>query len=174
MPKPIEVFMVRPEKLKRYRGALTDAKKESLQIALHELDKYGRMQVKKLQELAPEKKGLFLSGFTYSLKKSGPNLGELRINWYPKDRPKKLLDWIVFGTGIYGPYSQPIRPRKKKFLAWQNPNTGQWNRRRFVLGMKPRDFVTAAWRELKTARDALTENVGKLIAQKIFDKSARS
>jgi hypothetical protein len=81
MPRPIEVFMVRPQKLKRYRGALTDAKKENLQIALHELDKYGRMQVKKLQELAPEKKGLFLSGFTYSLKKSGPNLGELRVNW---------------------------------------------------------------------------------------------
>lgn len=174
MPKPIEVFMVRPEKLKRYRGALTDAKKENLQIALHELDKYGRAQVKKLQELAPVQKGEFKGGFTYSLKKSGAKLGELRVNWYPKDRPKRLLDWIVFGTGIWGPYEQPIRPKKKKFLAWQNPDTGQWNRRRYVLGMKPRDFVTAAWKELQSARDKLTEDVGKLIAQKILDKSSRS
>ena len=173
MPKPVEVFLVRPEKLKRYTGALTEAKKENLQIALNELDKYGRAQVKMLQELAPEKKGLFAQGFTYSVKKSGPKLGELRVNWYPKDRPKGLLDWIVFGTGIYGPRRSPIVPKRKKFLAWQNPNTGQWNRRKSVRGMKPRNFVAEAWLKMSDARSDLYENIGKLIAERILDRSNR-
>lgn len=194
MPKPVEVFLVRPEKLKRYTGALSKAKQENLQIALDELDKYGRAQVKMLQELAPEKKGLFAQGFTYSLKKSGPKVGELRVNWYPKDRPKNLLDWIVFGTGIYGPRRHRIVPKaiwanekrvkagkkpkaipanKPKMLAWQDPNTGKWIRAKSVRGMKPRNFVAEAWLKLSDARANIYENVGKLIAQRIFDRSNR-
>ena len=174
MPKPVEVFLLRPEKLANYRGALTEAKKQNLEIALHELDKYGREQVAKLQELAPERKGLFAQGFTYSLKKSGPQLGELRINWYAKERPKNLLDWITFGTGIYGPRNSYIVPKKKKFLAWQNPDTGQWYRKKRVRGMKPNNFVYQAWAAMSDARIALFENVGKLIAQRILDKSNRA
>ena len=173
MPKPVEVFLLRPEKLKNYRGALTEAKKQNLEIALHELDKYGREQVKKLQEMAPVQKGSLADGFTYSLKKSGPQLGELRINWYAKDRPKNLLDWIVFGTGIYGPRHSYIVPKKAPFLQWQDFKTGQWFRKKRVRGMKPNNFVYRAWAELSDARGDLYENVGKLIAERIFDKSNR-
>jgi hypothetical protein len=193
MPKPVEVFLVRPEKLKRYTGALTQAKKENLEIALNELDKYGRAQVKMLQEMAPEKKGLFSQGFTYSIKKSGPKVGELRVNWYPKDRPKGLLDWIVFGTGIYGPRrhrivpkavyaneklakagkkTKPIPGNKPKMLAWQGEG-GEWIRAKSVRGMKPRNFVAQAWLAMSDARSDLYENIGKMIAERIFDRSNR-
>ena len=193
MPKPVEVFLVRPEKLKRYKGALTQAKKENLEIALNELDKYGRAQVKMLQDLAPEKKGLFAQGFTYSLKKSGPNVGELRVNWYAKDRPKGLLDWIVFGTGVWGPRGRRIVPKavyanekrvadgkkakpipagKPKMLAWQD-GSGKWIRAKSVKGMKPRNFVAQAWLQMSSARGDLYERIGKLIAERIFDKSNR-
>lgn len=193
MPKPVEVFLVRPEKLKRYAGELTEAKKRNLEIALNELDKYGRKQVKTLQDMAPENKGLFAQGFTYSLKKSGPNIGELRINWYPKDRPKNLLDWIVFGTGIWGPYGRRIVPKavyanekrvltgkkakaipdgKPKMLAWQGKD-GKWIRAKSVRGMRRNNFVYRAWAELSGDRGDLFMNVGKLIAERIFQNTNR-
>jgi hypothetical protein len=173
MPKPVHVYLVRPEKMKNYTGALTELKKDRLKIALEELDKYGREQVKLLQTLAPQKKGLFASGFTYSVKKSGPKIGELRVNWYPKERPRKLLDWIVFGTGIYGPMQKRIVPKKKPFLAWQNSSTGKWMRAKSVRGMRPRNFVSSAWQQLSNKRSDLYEKIGKLIAQRIFDQSSR-
>lgn len=193
MPKPVEVFLVRPEKLKNYKGALSKAKKENLEIALHELDKYGRAQVKMLQDLAPDNKGLFAQGFTYSLKKSGPKVGELRVNWYAKERPKGLLDWIVFGTGIYGPRrhrifpkavfanekrvaagkkAKPIPANKPKMLAWQN-GAGKWIRAKSVSGMRPRNFVAEAWLKMSDARSDLYERIGKLIAERILDRSNR-
>lgn len=169
-----EVFFVRPEKLKRYKGALTDAKKQSLKIALGEMDDLGRKLVKDLQMEAPERKGLFAQGFTYRVVKSGPDIGSLYVNWYPKDRPKNLLDWITFGTGIYGPRRSPIVPRKKKFLAWQNPNTGQWNRRKSVRGMRPNKFVQSVWMRAQDDLGNLYQRIGKLIAERILEKSNRA
>jgi hypothetical protein len=189
-------MLVRPEKFKRYTGALTEAKKQALAYALEELDKDGRAQVKQIQEEAPEKKGLFAQGFTYSVKKSGPQLGTLSINWYPKDRPKNLLEWLTFGTGIYGPRRHRIVPKavwanerrvmkgkkpkaipkKKRVLAWQDPNTGKWIRASSVAGMKPNDFLRRAWYEPEIARmrTALGTNVGKLIRELIIQKSNRA
>lgn len=171
-----KIFYVRPEKLKRYRGALSEAKKQSLAIALGELDDYGREIVLDLQAAAPERKGLFAQGFTYRLVKSGPDLGSLYVNWYPKDRPKNLLDWITFGTGIYGPRKTPVVPKKKKFLAWQDPNTGKWNRRKSVRGMKPNRFIFKTWlsQDNRNRLAALYQNVGKLIAERVLEKTTRT
>jgi len=195
MPKPIEVMLIRPEKLKRYKGELSAAKKQALAYALDELDKYGRAQVKQIQEDAPENKGLFAQGFTYSVKKSGPQIGELRINWYPKDRPKNLLEWITFGTGIHGPRKRPIVPkkvwqneqrvkkgkkprkltRKEMSLSWQDPNTGKWISRASVSGMKPNNFLWGAWYEPKLVqmRNDLAANVGNLIREMLIKNTNR-
>jgi hypothetical protein len=189
-------MLVRPEKFKRYTGALTEAKKQALNYALEELDKYGRAQVAKIQEESPERKGLFAQGFTYSVKKSGPQLGTLSINWYPKDRPKNLLEWLTFGTGIYGPRRHRIVPKavwgnekrvkagkkpkaipaKKRVLAWQDPNTGKWIRASSVAGIKPNDFLRRAWYdpEIARMRGQLGQNVGKLIRELIIQKSNRA
>lgn len=168
-----EVFFVRPEKLKRYKGALTEAKKQSLKIALGEMDDLGRHLVKELQTKAPERKGLFAQGFTYRVKKSGPDVGSLYVNWYPKDRPKNLLEWITFGTGIYGPRKTRIVPKKKKFLAWKNPNTGQWYRKKSVAGMKPDRFVFSVWLKAQDRIAEMYQNIGKLVAERILEKSNR-
>ena len=196
MPSPIQVMLVRPEKFRRYTGALTEAKKQALAYALEELDKYGRAQVAKIQEESPERKGLFAQGFTYSVKKSGPQLGTLSINWYPKDRPKNLLEWLTFGTGIHGPRRHRIVPKavwanekrvmkgkkpkaipaKKRVLAWQDPNTGKWIRASSVAGIKPNDFLRRAWYdpEIARMRGQLGQNVGKLIRELIIQKSNRA
>lgn len=196
MPSPIQVMLVRPEKFKRYTGALTEAKKQALNYALEELDKYGRAQVKQIQEEAPDRKGLFAGGFTYSIKKSGPQVGELRINWYPKERPKNLLEWLTFGTGIYGPRRhrivpkavwanekrvkagkkpKPIPAKKPKMLAWQGED-GKWIRAKSVAGMKPNNFLWRAWYdpEIARMRGQLGQNVGKLIRELIIQKSNRA
>ena len=189
-------MLVRPEKFKRYTGALTEAKKQALAYALEELDKYGRAQVKQIQEEAPENKGLFAQGFTYSVKKSGPQLGTLSINWYPKDRPKNLLEWLTFGTGIHGPRRRRVIPKKvyqnevrvkagkkprkltrrEMALSWQDPNTGKWISRASVSGIKPNNFLWRAWYEPEIARmrGQLGQNVGKLIRELIIQKSNRA
>ena len=191
-----QIFYVRPEKLKAYRGALSEAKKQSLAIALGELDDYGRQVVKDLQTAAPSKKGLFAQGFTYKLVKSGPDLGSLYVNWYPKDRPKNLLDWITFGTGLEGPRHHRIVPKavwanekrvkkgkkpkaipeKKKWLSWQDPDTGEWIHRRSTRGMKRNPFVFKVWlsKENQNRLAALYQNVGKLIAERVLEKTTRT
>lgn len=189
-----EVFFVRPEKLKRYKGALSDAKQQSLKIALGEMDDLGRYLVKELQTNAPEQKGLFAQGFTYRVKKTGPDVGSLYVNWYPKDRPKNLLEWITFGTGIYGPRkrrivpkavwanekrvaagkkAKPIPANKPKMLAWQDPNTGRWIRAKSVAGMRPNRFVFSVWLKAQDRIAAIYQNIGKLIADRVLEKSNR-
>lgn len=189
-----EVFFVRPEKLKRYKGALTDAKKQSLKIAIGEMDDLGRKLVKDLQTEAPERKGLFAQGFTYKVVKSGPDIGSLYVNWYPKDRPKNLLEWITFGTGIHGPRHHRIYPKavfsnmqrvkagkkpkslkgKPKMLAWQDPNTGKWIRAKSVAGMRPNRFVFSVWLQAQKEIGDLYQRIGKLIAERILEKSNRA
>jgi len=189
-----EIFFVRPEKLKRYKGALTEAKKQSLKIALGEMDDLGRHLVKELQTNAPTQKGEFASGFTYRVKKTGADVGSLYVNWYPKDRPKNLLEWITFGTGIHGPRKRRIVPRavwanekrvaagkkpkaipanKPKFLQWQNPTTGQWYRKKSVAGMRPNRFVFSVWLQAQDRIAAIYQNIGKLVADRILEKSNR-
>lgn len=194
MPNPVEVYFVRPEKLKRYKGALSDAQKQSLQIALGEMDDLGRKLVKDLQDAAPERKGLFAQGFTYRVVKTGPDIGSLYVNWYPKDRPKNLLEWITFGTGIHGPRHHRIYPKgvfknmqlakagkkqkslkgKPKMLAWQDPNTGKWIRAKSVAGMKPNRFIMHVWLQAQDKIADIYQSVGKLIAQRIIEKSNRA
>lgn len=189
-----KVFFVRPEKLKKYKGALTEAKKQSLKIALGEMDDLGRYLVKELQTKAPQQKGEFASGFTYRVKKTGADVGSLYVNWYPKDRPKNLLEWITFGTGIHGPRKRRIVPKavyanekrvaagkkakaipanKPKFLQWQNPDTGQWYRKKSVRGMKPNRFVFSVWLKAQDRIAEVYQNIGKLVAERILEKSNR-
>jgi len=52
-------------------------------------------------------------------------------------QPQKLT-YVRYGTGIYGPSGQPIRPVVKRALYW----SGARHPVKSVRGMKPNDFVT--------------------------------
>lgn len=48
-----------------------------------------------------------------------------------------------FGTGIYGPRRQLIRPKNAKVLSWKN-RSGQRVFAKFVRGVKPKRYFTKA------------------------------
>lgn len=51
----------------------------------------------------------------------------------------KYAEWQERGTGIYGPYHTPIRPKTKPVLAWYSG--GKWHFAKSVRGSKPRWFM---------------------------------
>jgi hypothetical protein len=65
-------------------------------------------------------------------------------------QPTKL-SFVRYGTGIYGPRGQRIRPTTKKALMWP----GAAHPVRSVAGQHPNDFVTPILDDAPTAEDAL-------------------
>lgn len=169
----VEIFLIKPKSLDAIKRGAYQTKKEALRDALFEIDYYGDILTERIRSLAPRDEGKFQEGFKYSVKKTGPNLGELRVQWQPKGRPENLLDWIVYGTGIYGPRKKPIKPVKAPFLQWQSKD-GRWHRAKSVRGMRKRNFLATAWSETKIYRDRLTRLVGKMMFEKMFNKSPRA
>lgn len=173
MPKnQIEIFLVKPESLDGIKRSAYQTKKEALRDALFEIDMYGDTLTNRIKNLAPRDEGNFEQGFGYNVRKTGPNAGELRVTWHPKNRPENLLDWITFGTGIYGPFKKPIKPVKAPFLQWQSKD-GRWHRALKVRGMKKNNFLKTAWAETKPYRERLEKMVGKMLYDKFFTKSSR-
>ena len=53
--------------------------------------------------------------------------------------------WYVHeGTGIYGPFRRPIRPRRAKFLRFKPRGSSKWVFARSVKGMVPNPFLQNA------------------------------
>ncbi len=74
-------------------------------------------------------------------------------------QPTKLK-FVVYGTGVYGPVGQRIRPTTAKALFWP----GADHPVKSVAGMKPNDFVTPALQDMPTADEALGMVVDELAA----------
>ena len=58
-------------------------------------------------------------------------------------------EWVVHGTGIYGPQQQPIVPTQRKFMTFYATRLGKVIRRRSVKGQKPNPFLTNVMSVLK-------------------------
>lgn len=65
----------------------------------------------------------------------------------------KYARYVHDGTGIFGPYSEVIRPKTKKALSWVTKGKGRKKGNRvfakYVIGMRPNPFLKDA---LKAAR----------------------
>lgn len=74
-------------------------------------------------------------------------------------QPKKL-SYVRYGTGIYGPQGQRIRPTVKKALFWPDAAHPV----RSVAGQRPNDFVTPVIDAAPTAEEALQPVIDTLSA----------
>lgn len=75
----------------------------------------------------------------------------------------KYGPFVEYGTGIYGPKKEPIKPVNAKMLAWKGPDGMIY--RRSVKGMKPRPYM----------RPALNDNIEniKVIMQDEINKAVK-
>lgn len=163
----VEVILVKPKQLEDLRDNLGKTGANSLKIAAKQLDEYGQVFVQAAQQRAPRDAGFFAGGLSYKVTKTGPRAGELRIVYNaPGNRPKDLLDWLVFGTGIYGPRKTPIRPRRAPYLVFRTKD-GRWHKKKTVKGMRPRNFLREAWRDTADYRSTIARKVGGLIVDSI-------
>jgi HK97 gp10 family phage protein len=73
--------------------------------------------------------------------------------------------FVEYGTGIYGPKGQPIRPRTAKVLAWKDKSAPKGMRfARSVKGMRPRPYMHPAFEENKDkVKAVLQEEIIKAI-----------
>lgn len=55
--------------------------------------------------------------------------------------------YVHQGTGIYGPTGRPIRPRRARFLSWEQPGVGRLFARE-VRGQRPQPFLAEALAEV--------------------------
>lgn len=164
------IITVQAKDLQRLQGQLTKAQKQTVRIIEKELENLGQISVQALQERAPRDESRFAEGIGYQIGKRGTADMELRIQWTPKNRPKDLFDWIVFGTGIYGPRKKPIVPKRAKFLRFTPSGGSRPIFRRSVRGMKPRNFVKEAWRDIADYRRIMARRVGGLVVDAIEGK----
>ncbi len=77
-----------------------------------------------------------------------------------RTRQPQKLEYVRYGTGLFGPKGQRIRPTTKKALFWptaQHPV-------RSVAGMKPNDFVTPIIEQAATEEDVLYTVIDELSA----------
>jgi len=60
-------------------------------------------------------------------------------------------EWQERGTGVYGPYHRPIRPKTKQVLAWKNGGT--WHFAKEVKGVRPRWYMKGSLDRNKSVID---------------------
>lgn len=146
-----------------YQKRLNKGQKQVVADIEGEFDGYGRLLMQTFQQKAPRKTGTFASGFNYKVYGRGSANMELRVGWSPKGgQPKELMDWILFGTGIYGPRRRPIVPKRAKFLRFNVG--GRVVFARSVRGMKKRNFAGDAWKQTAGARQSMISRIGKILS----------
>lgn len=59
------------------------------------------------------------------------------------EHEENILKWLEFGTGLYGPKKQMIRPKHAKFMHWVDKLTGRHIFARQTRGIRPFAMV---WR----------------------------
>ena len=93
--------------------------------------------------------------------------GELRAGWTMTDLDMGILflndvehaQWVMEGTGIFGPTGQSIKPVSRKFMKFEGIS-GETVFAREVKGMQGRDFITNAFDPEEAANE-----LGDLIIQ---------
>ena len=74
-------------------------------------------------------------------------------------------EWQERGTGIYGPYGVPIRPKRAKVLAWQSG--GKWHFAKQVKGVRPRWYMRGSLQQNQSNTDRYFATATDRIAQEI-------
>jgi hypothetical protein len=157
------VITIQTKNLDKMKGRITKAQKRVIKDTEKVLEAYGQVGVQALQQASPRKTGTFASGFGYQIGGRGTKDMELRITWSSRGKtPPKLLDWIVFGTGVYGPRKSPIVPKRAKRLSWVS-DSGRRIFAKQVRGMKPRNFIKDAWQSTSNYRRSMAQKIGALI-----------
>lgn len=166
---PVELIFVKPAQLEELQAGLRDASKNSLKTIKPALDEFGQILVQSAQREIRRDKGDTAGGLDWNVN----NKGELRITWKkPANRPADLIQWILYGTGIYGPRKTPIVPRKAKFLKFRTKD-GKWHAKKSVRGMPADNFLKDAWDNTQGYRRTLAQKVGKLIVRSITDSRGK-
>lgn len=164
--KAVELVFVKPAQLEELQKNLNATAKDALKIAKPELEKYGQIFVQSAQREIRRDQGYTAGGLDYEVN----NKGELRITWTkPANRPKDLIQWLIYGTGIYGPRKRPIVPKRPGGVLKFKTKDGQWHSKKSVKGMKPDNFVKDAWDNTQGVRRTLAQKIGALIVRSIKD-----
>lgn len=69
------------------------------------------------------------------------------------------------GSGIYGPYHQPIRPKTKKVLAWKSGGT--WHFAKEVKGSRPRWYMRGSLERNRSAIDGYFATAAAEVAREL-------
>lgn len=166
---PVELVFVQPAQLKNLQAGLSITAKEYVKIAKPALDEYGQILVQSMQREIPRDMGYTAGGLDWKVS----NKGELRIMWNkPTNRPKDLIEWLIYGTGIYGPRKKPIVPVRAPALRFKTKD-GRWHSKKSVRGMKPDNFVEDAWDNTVSYRRSLAQKIGALIVRSITDSRGK-
>lgn len=87
---------------------------------------------------------------------------------------KKYGEYVVFGTGLYGPYKKEIYPKVKKALGYGKllevvNGVNHWEFvRRSVKGMKPNNYFKTAYNQNQTKiSEAIGEAARLLVVREI-------
>lgn len=73
--------------------------------------------------------------------------------------------WVEQGTGIYGPYHTPIRPKTKKVMAWKRG--GVWHFAREVKGVRPRWYMKGSLERNRAAIDGYFATAAAEVAREL-------
>lgn len=166
----VELVFVKPEQLEQLQKGLKDTSKNSMKLIKPELDNYGQIFVQSAQRSINRDKGYTAGGLDYEVN----NKGELRIVWNkPASRPKELIQWLLYGTGIYGPRHRPIVPKRPGGLLKFRTKDGRWHAKKSVKGMEANNFLKEAWDNTQGVRRTLAQRVGALIVRSITDNRGK-
>lgn len=146
---------------------LTKAQQALIAKTETELDEYGSILVLAIDKNTPKREGSTAQSIKYVIKGRGTKEMELQIIMGASNRPKKLIEWLRFGTGIYGPRGTPIVPKKYKFLKFDIG--GETIFARSVRGMKGHDFIQAGWDETAAQRRSMIGRIGRLAMTMLGD-----
>lgn len=163
----VELIFVKPEQLYTLEDNIKTTQKDALKLIKPELEEYGQIFVQSAQRSIRRDTGETAGGLDYNVN----NKGELRIVWHkPANRPKDLIQWLLYGTGIYGPRRTPIVPKRRGGVLKFRTKDGQWHSKKSVRGMLGDNFLKEAWDNTQGVRRTLAQRVGALIVRSITDK----
>jgi HK97 gp10 family phage protein len=137
-----------PEKIDE---VMQQATKESTSLVTKAAQGYAPRKYGALQRSIQGEVRSMMGGFT------GTILQDSKVAHYGK--------FVNNGTGIYGPYGQPIVPLRAKFLQWENDKG--WHRAKSVRGQEAKHFMEKAMLENKSG---IIEIYKKMLADVIGGK----
>lgn len=119
--------------IKAIDGQVEDKLKSALRQA-------SSVVLKKAREEAPIGDYTGAGGLRQSIDADYSRLHQFKTAIYTAG--KKYAPWIHEGTGIYGKFKRPIRPKTAKVLKFKV--NGKWIAKREVKGVKPNPYLSRA------------------------------